>query len=84
MGTSDDVLKNEMDKAIIELEKDTAGTCPAHGPLAKGVSLLLQIKRTELDNADKEWLTSKTMGGAILTALIGALYSALKSHGLIP
>ena len=52
MGTSDDVIKDKMDKTIAKLEAPTTGTCPAHGPLAEGVSLLLQIQKTELGSVD--------------------------------
>jgi hypothetical protein len=88
MGTSDEVLIDKMDKTILKLEQPAMGTCPAHQPLAEGVSLLLQIQRTQLnapeENKNMIRFGNFTISGGIGVSVACGIYAVLKLNGLIP
>jgi hypothetical protein len=88
MGTSDEVLIDRMDKTILKLEQPAQGTCPAHQPLAEGVSLLLQIQRTQLsapqENKNMIRFGNLTISGGLGITAAAVVYTVLKLHGLIP
>jgi len=88
MGTSDSVLIDKMDKTIVKLEQPTEGTCPSHGPLSEGLSLLLQIERTRLaekpTDANMIRYGNLTISGGLAITAVVVGYLVLKIHGITP
>jgi len=94
MGVSDKVLKQKVETVIKKLEEPVTVNCQAHGPLAEGVKVLLEIQAAILDGKLLDDIISKrnvesiqvgnfkiTGVFAVFTVAFG--YVLLKLHGVI-
>ena len=87
MGTSDQVLKENINKALEKLDEPVDVNCQAHGALADGVKVLLQIQKAilegKVDANNSIKMGNFTVTGTAAIAIVVAGYCALKVHGAI-